>query len=153
MKILEVLEEKGFDVFAVGPADTLGDVVKGMRRHAVGSMMVLNKTGSLVGIVTERDVVTAVVRYAAGAMRLLAEMVMTRDVITCCPEDSLESAQRAMERHQIRHVPVVDAGTVIGMVSVRDSLNAAMAQKNADVARLLLRARCRPHHPRVALAA
>ncbi len=153
MKVGDILQDKGFESFVVSPEDSLEWTVKAMRRHRVGSMMVLDRTGTLVGILTERDVIGAVVTHGRIGLRLPAEDIMTRHVITCTPDQSVETVHALMERHGVRHLPVMDGDRVIGLVSVRDTLRTLMARTSTEATVLLDRARCRPAPPPQALAA
>ncbi len=117
------------DFVTVAPEDTLGEAAQKMVEARTGSVAVLDY-GRLVGILTERDMLKAMAgRVLTSDAR--AREWMTADPITATPDQSLEEAQTTMLSHGFRHLPVVERGSVIGIVSLRRVV-AAMAQIPLD---------------------
>jgi CBS domain-containing protein len=110
------------------PADTLRSAADTMWRQQTGSLLVMDGD-DLVGIITERDVMKAVARKKDVETTPVSD-VMTRDVLTISPDTSAHEAARHMASRWIRHLPVVDGGAVVGVVSQRDLVGifAAMVQ-------------------------
>jgi CBS domain-containing protein len=89
---------------------------------------VLDGEGAVAGIVSERDLVRALASHGAKAMELEARQVMTRDVITCDPDDSIDQVMQTMTRGRFRHLPVVRHGELLGLVSIGDVVKARLEE-------------------------
>ena len=113
--VREVMSET---LFTVGPSTTVGEAVALMAQHRVGSMMVMEGT-KLAGIFTERDTVRAI-SHSYDAPSHEVSSWMTRDPMTVGPGERVENALKIMLDHGFRHLPVVEDGEVIGIVSIRD---------------------------------
>jgi CBS domain-containing protein len=105
----------------VGMSDNVSDVAKRMREKNVGAVAVLDD-GKLVGIFSERDVVTRVVADDRDASQTLIGMVMTKDLIVADPADDVDDAVQKMVAGNCRHLPIVKGGNLLGMISIRDLL-------------------------------
>ena len=90
--------------------------------------LVLDEDGGVAGIVSERDLVRALASQGAGALELEAWQVMTREVVTCDPDDTIEDVMQAMTSGRFRHVPVVRHGELLGLVSIGDVVKARLAE-------------------------
>ncbi len=112
-------------VYAIGQAASVLEAARLMNEHRIGSLVVTDPFGELVGIITERDILTRVVTAQRDPTTAQVSEVMTRNVISCCPDTSLNDVRRIMTLQHIRHLPVVDHGSLVGMISIGD-LNAAM---------------------------
>jgi CBS domain-containing protein len=86
----------------------------------IGAMPVVDAQGALVGILSERDIVRAFARDGARLVERRVRDLMVREVVTCGPNASMSEAEKLMDKHHIRHLPVVDGAKVVGMLSVRD---------------------------------
>ena len=86
----------------------------------IGAMPVVDAHGTLVGVISERDVVRAFAKEGARLVERRVRDFMSRDVVTCGPETSMSDAEKLMNKHRIRHLPVVEGGRVVGMISLRD---------------------------------
>ena len=120
MTVQSILDMKGKEIVSVGPEATLGELVAVLCGARVGAAVVLDDSGRLVGIVSERDVVRVLGRDGAAALETPVLDTMTKAVITCVPEDSIQSLMEKMTAGRFRHVPVVSGGRVIGVVSIGD---------------------------------
>ena len=109
---------------AVGPDATLADVAALMRREDIGSLTVNDDAGNLVGIITERDLVRCVAEAADPTVVRVARF-MTGDPVVACPDDGVQEVAARMLTMGLRHLPVVEDGRVLGMVSIRDLLEAS----------------------------
>jgi CBS domain-containing protein len=128
MRLQDILAVKGTAVFTTSPETTLADVVRQMVDHKVGSMLVcqrdLDHGERLVGIITERDMLRCFAAGKCDLTLLTVREVMTTNLITACPTDSATELMGVMTTHRIRHVPVMNAGRLVGMVSIGDLLKA-----------------------------
>ena len=102
MFVSDILAQKGGLVFSVMPSTTVAEVAKQLSGRRIGSVLILNEHSSVVGIVSERDLVRAMAAHGDKAMELEARQVMTRDVITCHPDDSIEDVMQAMTKLRMK---------------------------------------------------
>lgn len=120
MTIAAVLRSKGPDVVWVPPTAPVSEVAETIASRRIGAVVVLDPERKMVGIVSERDVVKAVAKDGAAALQQTAADLMTRDVLAVSPETKVQQAMEIMEKGYFRHLPVVEHGELIGIVSVRD---------------------------------
>lgn len=120
--IRQIIGNAGRDVHSVAPSDTVLTAAQRMNEHRIGSLVVLDGA-QLVGIITERDILRRVVAARREPIATLVSEVMTAEVLTCNPKTPVSVAKTAMREHRIRHLPVLDDGNLVGMISIGD-LNA-----------------------------
>jgi CBS domain-containing protein len=116
-----LLERKGASVFSVPPSVTVTEAVQEMNRHKVGSVLVL-EGGQLVGIFTERDVLARVVGAGLDPKATPLAQVMTRDPHTVPSDTTIEQVMALFTDKRFRHLPVVDQGRLVGVISIGDIL-------------------------------
>ncbi len=124
MKIKAILDKKGSDVYSISPNQTLADMVNEMIARHIGSLLVVNDDGSLAGIVTERDLLRNVARLHENWETAKISEIMTRDSITTTSDETLDVVMEKMSENRIRHIPVLDEGSVSGLLSVVDIIRA-----------------------------
>lgn len=124
MKLKDILRTKGPEVVSVGVTALVIDAVRAMVDARVGSALVLDADGRVAGIVTERDVLKATARHAADVCALRVDAVMTRDVLVAVPDDTVDYVLSLMTERRMRHVPVIENGKVVGLVSIGDAVRA-----------------------------
>jgi CBS domain-containing protein len=120
VKIADILDAKGRTVHSVLPWLTVGEVVERLGRLGVGAVLVGDPDDPVRGIVSERDVVRALARHGTALLAMPVTEIMTRRVRTCAPGESVAQAMAQMTAGRYRHLPVVDGGVLIGMVSIGD---------------------------------
>ena len=125
-----ILEEKRKPVEYVGPDATAFEAVAKMCRNRIGSLLV-EENGKPIGIVSERDIMTRLVLRQLDASATSVRAVMTTDVLSIQPELELEEAMQLMTEHRVRHLPVVEDGKVMGIVSIGDLVR--WVSRNQDV--------------------
>lgn len=120
------------EVVTSGEDTTAAAAAQLMTEHGVGSLVVLGRDGKIAGIVTERDILRRFARHGAklGTMRL-AE-IMTRPVETVHPDARIEDVLERMTRKRFRHLPVLDQGRLVGIVSIGDLVKATLQEKTAE---------------------
>jgi CBS domain-containing protein len=128
MFVSDILLQKGGLVFSVTPDTTVAEVVNQLSGRRIGSVLVLDDQSSVAGIVSERDLVRALATHGAKAMELEARQVMTRDVVTCHPDDSIDEVMHSMTSGRFRHLPVVHHGELLGLVSIGDVVKARLEE-------------------------
>ncbi len=121
MRLSDILAGKGNQVHSIRPMASLADVVQMLVHHNCGSLMVCEDASCtrMLGIITERDILRA---CAGGQALHLTEVAdcMTMDMVTGTPNDSVEDTMGLMTHHRIRHLPVLDGGELVGMISIGD---------------------------------
>ena len=120
MHVEAVLRTKGTEVVTTAPDSTLLDAARLLRFHRIGALVVTDESGEVVGILSERDVVSAVADHGPDALSGPVSGVMTADVVRCAPGDTMEQLMAAMTERRIRHLPVVDGTALVGIVSIGD---------------------------------
>jgi len=133
--ISELLRSRNITLWHVHPDDTVFDALKVLAEHEVGALMVMDR-GTLVGILSERDYTRKVALQGRNSKETRVAEIMTRDVLTVTPQTRTRDCMALMSRSKIRHLPVVDGGTVLGMISVRDILDDIIAEDEETIAHL-----------------
>jgi CBS domain-containing protein len=128
MFVSDILSQKGGLVFTVTMATTVAQIAQQLGARRIGSVLVMADTDVVAGIVSERDLVRAVSQHGAAALDLEARQIMTRDVVTCHPDDSIDHVMEVMTTGRFRHVPVVDRGELLGIVSIGDVVKARLEE-------------------------
>ena len=124
MKIKAILEKKGTNIFSITPDKTLGDMAEEMNSRHIGSLLVLNEDGKMVGIITERDFLRNVSSAGKDWAEVVIDDVMTKDLVTADQDDNLKEVMAKMSENRIRHIPVMNAGEVAGLLSLVDIVRA-----------------------------
>jgi CBS domain-containing protein len=119
MTVARIINEKGRDVVATRPEASLADVAAILSEKRIGAVLVMDRD-SLLGILSERDIVRAIARHGAAALGKLASDCMTSRVVTCRPEDTINDVMGKMTSGRFRHLPVLENGKLAGLVSIGD---------------------------------
>ncbi|MFZ0140429.1 MAG: CBS domain-containing protein [Aeromicrobium sp.] len=128
MRVSDVMSSKGSaTIFTIRPGATLSDLLDALAEHNVGALVVTEDGTTMLGIVSERDVVRKI-RDFDDPKSVAVEEIMTADVRVCAPEDSFGSLMAIMTEHRIRHVPVLDGDQLVGVVSIGDAVKQRMDQ-------------------------
>jgi CBS domain-containing protein len=115
-----ILRNKGRNVVTVTPNARISAAVALLRRHGIGALVVSGDGSSVDGILSERDVVHALADQGTKALEVDVAQLMSRRVVTCKPADSIADLMGLMTDRRIRHLPVVERGALIGIVSIGD---------------------------------
>jgi len=126
MLISDILRRKGSDVITIPSDATVPELIAKLAEHKVGALVVVEDRRT-VGIVSERDVVRRLHRAGAGVLELPVSELMTADVISCAPTDSVDEIGAAMTERRIRHMPVLSGGELAGIVTIGDVVAARIA--------------------------
>jgi CBS domain-containing protein len=125
----------GSEVFTVSPDTTVLDALRLMADKDVGAVVVLSN-GRLVGIFTERDYARKVVLVGKASRNLPVSEIMSTDVVTIDPTWTTDRCMALMDERRIRHLPVVDGGKVVGVVSIRAVVSAIVAEQRYTIQHL-----------------
>lgn len=122
----------GHDLIVVSKKQTVLEVARLMAEKNIGAVPVLDD-GRLVGIFSERDIMTRVVARELNPAKTLVEQVMTRDLIMAGPEESVDAVETRMKQRSIRHLPIVSENKLVGILSLRDLLEANVHEKDEEL--------------------
>ena len=131
MRIADVLRAKGGAVVTINPEATVAELLAGLAEHNIGAMVVAGPDG-LKGIVSERDVVRQLHAHGASLLSQPVEKIMTSMISTCSKSDTVDSLTLLMTEHRVRHVPVLEDGKLIGIVSIGDVVKTRMEELEAE---------------------
>ena len=135
MKVREILDVKGRRVVTIRPDATVGTAVHRLALERIGALVVSDDGRRVAGILSERDVVAAFAGEGAELLstgRRVAD-VMTHNVVTCTPDDSVKHVMREMTRRRFRHLPVLEGGQLVGIVSIGDVVKHRLEEMRHEV--------------------
>jgi CBS domain-containing protein len=131
-----LLESKGGEVYSIGPDDSIADAVRLLRDKRVGALVVVDGEGALQGILSERDIVRKLAETPGQTLPQKVSENMTREVVTCAPEETLVSALRRMTAGRFRHMPVVEDGALKGMITIGDVVGYRLSEVEHEALQL-----------------
>ena len=137
MSISDVLRGKGRHVVKVRAADSVETAARLMAEHRIGAVVVEDQWMHHVGMFAEQHLVNAIAAHGAGALSLPVESVMNDRLLTCGPHDRVEVVMAAMTMAKIRHLPGVEGGQLIGIVSIGDLVKHRLDEKALEANVLL----------------
>ncbi|HEY1385843.1 MAG TPA: CBS domain-containing protein [Dongiaceae bacterium] len=127
MKVGQILKAKGTRILSIRLREPVAAAAKLMVAENIGALVVtdvvLTEGSTVVGMLSERDIVRALVTRGPDVMKMPVENLMTKKFISCAPDDDLGDAVEKMDRHGIRHLPVLEEHTLVGVLSVRDVIH------------------------------
>lgn len=133
--VRQLLDRKGRAIYSLGPEDPVLEAIELMAEHHVGAMLVMQGE-SLVGILSERDYARKVVLLGRSSSETPVWQIMSSPVITVTPEQSVDDCMRLMTERRIRHLPVVQSGRVVGVVSIGDLVKAVIEEQQRTIEQL-----------------
>jgi CBS domain-containing protein len=136
MILRDILNVKGQHVHSARPQETLREAVKKLVAHRVGALAVLDNDSRIVGIITERDILRVSATSADRFAQLLVGDHMTRDLVTANSAATVEDALAVMNQRRIRHLPVVEEGNLVGIVSQGDLVKASLEHAQFETRQL-----------------
>ncbi len=138
MQISNILAKKGSKVETIKPEQTVREAIKQLVNKRIGAVVVVNDAGKPIGILSERDIIRAATQNEA----LFDEAVktfMTRDVIIARPGDDVRAVEKTMTERRFRHLPVMDHGELVGIISIGDVVKAALDAYEGEIETLQTR--------------
>lgn len=133
--VSELLKKRDGTLWHVRPDDTVFAALELLAGYEVGALMVMDG-GRLVGVFSERDYTRKIALQGRNSRETRVEEIMTRNVITVSPSTRTRACMALMSEKKIRHLPVVDGGTVLGMISIRDIMDDIIADHESTIAQL-----------------
>ena len=120
MHISDILNAKGTEVIATGPAETVAATARLMNYQRIGAVLVRDAKDNVVGVISERDIIRGIAVNGARALDMEVRELMTREVVSCKPTDTISEVMRVMTTRRFRHLPVMEDGALKGMISIGD---------------------------------
>ena len=135
ISIRQLLERKGSEVWSTSPDSSVYEALQLLAENDVGALLVL-QDGELVGVVSERDYARKVVLRGMTSMKTPVKEIMTEEVITVGPGSTVEEAMALMTDKHIRHLPVLEGESIVGVVSIGDLVKAIIADQEFTIGQL-----------------
>jgi CBS domain-containing protein len=134
MRVQDILNEKGRELITVGADTEIADAASKMMQRNIGALMV-EDDGHLIGLITERDIVKILAQTHCDmkGMKVKDIMVPAEDLVVAEPEDEVEYVMAVMIQNAIRHMPIVEKGKLIGIVSIRDVVKTHVRKLKAEI--------------------
>lgn len=132
MQIKNILATKGMNVITIRPDQTLSDVVAVLTERRIGALVVVDARNKPVGIISERDIIRAASQSEKFFARTVQE-VMTTNLIVGSPNDDAHSVEKTMTERHFRHLPIVEDGKLMGMISIRDIVKAMLDEYEGKI--------------------
>ncbi len=133
--IRSILKKKGSDVWWLSPEASVYDAIVKMADKGVGALVVLEE-GKLAGIMSERDYARKVFLKGKSSKETLVREIMSTTVVTVTPGQTVDECMRLMTGHRIRHLPVMEGGEVVGVVSIGDLVNSIISAQAETIHQL-----------------
>ncbi|HYD29286.1 MAG TPA: CBS domain-containing protein [Azospirillaceae bacterium] len=134
MQITDILRHKGRHVTAILPNETVETATRLLAEKRIGAVLVRDRRGKVVGILSERDIVRRIADKGAAALALKVQELMTSDVKTCKPTDTVKEVMSVMTLRRIRHLPVMDGEELAGLVSIGDVVKSRLDEQAHEAA-------------------
>ncbi len=132
MIIRDILAIKGGETFSISPEIPVTEAIHQMVDRNIGSLVVLDSKGKMIGIVTERDILRASYKYACDLGKFKVQDLMTKELIVAGPEDTVDYVRGIMTENHIRHLPVVDGENLMGVITFHDVAKACLTDANFE---------------------
>jgi CBS domain-containing protein len=132
MTVKAILSVKGTDVLTIEPTATLAAAAKILAERKIGALVVTGPDRRIVGIVSERDIVQELAAHGAASLDTPLTDIMTRKVTTCSTADTISSVMEWMTQGKIRHLPVVEQGRLLGIISIGDVVKHRLQQMESE---------------------
>ena len=135
LQVKHLLDEKGRSIHAISPGEPVLAAIRAMAQHGIGALLVLDGD-ALVGVISERDYARKIILNNRSSSDTPVRDVMSASVITVSPSDSVETCMRLCTDSRVRHLPVVDGGKVVGVVSIGDLVKAVISEQGVQIEQL-----------------
>jgi CBS domain-containing protein len=133
MSVASILKTKGNNVFTIRPDHSVADAAALLSGKKVGVAVVSDNNSSLLGVLSERDIVHSLSQYGKSALDMPVRNIMSSPVVTCAPTDSVKTILEVMTERRIRHLPVVAEGQLQGIVSIGDAVSHRLREAQLEV--------------------
>lgn len=133
MFVSDILKSKGDAIVSLSPGEPIAAALALLTENRIGSVLVIDEGGKIAGILSERDIVKAMHTFREDVFSKRVSELMTTNVVTCAPSDPVTAIMGMMTQQRFRHVPVVDQGRLIGLISIGDVVKRRIEEAQAEV--------------------
>jgi CBS domain-containing protein len=133
MYVFNILKAKGHETMTIGPDEPITAALAVLEEKRIGALLVLDDHGKIAGILSERDLVRAMNKHRESIFSKRVGELMTTRVVTCSPKDPVAAIMGMMTAQRFRHVPVVDDGKLVGIISIGDVVKSRIEEAEAEV--------------------
>jgi len=133
--VSQLLRVKGSHFYSVAPTDSVLQAIEIMATRHIGALLVMNQ-GTLLGIISERDYARKVILKNRSSHDTPVSDIMTSPAVTVTPHDTVHHCMQLMTEHRFRHLPVIDSGRVVGILSIGDLVKAVIEEQSAHIEQL-----------------
>ena len=132
-RIRSILKYKGNKVVTAVPEQSIASFAALLYAHKIGATPVVDAENNLIGIISERDVVRGIIEHGAALLTMPVQALMTKLVSTCQLDDKIGDVLEMITRNRTRHIPVMDEGKLIGLISIGDVVNQLLEEARFEV--------------------
>jgi len=132
MKLAELIKGKQKEIVKIRENSTIAEAAATITQHKIGALLVNDEGGSILGILSERDIVRGMGQHGADLHDVLVSELMTSDLIRCAPADTVNEAMAMMTDRRIRHLPVFEAEELVGFISIGDLVKCRMMEVQSE---------------------
>ncbi len=129
-------QKKAHRIVTIGPETVVAEAAKILKEEHIGALMITGGDGALAGIISERDIVRAIPEYGGELFDLTVSHLMTHPVVTCGPEGHVHQIMKTMTAKHFRHMPVLEDGKLIGMISIGDVVKSRLDELEYEEAHM-----------------
>ncbi|PPC99717.1 MAG: inosine-5-monophosphate dehydrogenase [Hyphomicrobium sp.] len=133
MNIGQILKTKARGVSTARAEDTIQEIATRLAQRKIGAVVIVGENGKVVGIISERDIIRLIAEHGPKALTMVASSGMTREVVSCSKTSTLEEIMDAMTQGRFRHLPVIEDGSLVGIVSIGDVVKHHTAEVELEV--------------------
>ena len=133
MVIGQILKSKGRGVTTARPDDSILEIALQLANRKIGAVVIIGEGGKVAGIISERDIIRLIAEHGADALTMPAKDGMTREVISCTRESTLDQIMETMTKGRFRHLPVIEDGALAGIISIGDVVKYHTAEVELEV--------------------
>jgi CBS domain-containing protein len=128
MNVETILQTKGREVITVRPGESVASAAETLHRRAIGAALVLDESGAVAGVISERDIVRGLATRGGVVLGMKVAELMTSEVETCEPGDAVDHIMAVMTERRVRHLPVQRNGKLVGVISIGDVVKHRLAE-------------------------
>lgn len=138
MLVADILKSKGIDIFSVTSDESVVTAIALLCTKKIGAVLVMDGQGDIRGILSERDLIRAMNTHGKSLFEKKVGELMTTEVVTCSPQDPIAAIMGMMTAQRFRHVPVINEGRLVGMISIGDVVKSRIEEAQSEVEALRL---------------
>ncbi len=132
MSVSAILEGKPKNIITATPDEKVADIAETLAKHRIGAVIVCNRDDEVVGILSERDIVRDIANIGVDALERNVSECMTKSVMACSNDDTIDHLMEVMTTNHFRHMPVVENGKLVGIISIGDVVKRKIWQAERD---------------------